>query len=146
MISIYSFIQQLLCMSAKLLQSCPTLWDPEDCSLQAFSVHGILQTRILEWVAMPSSRGSSQSRNLTHISCSSCNAGELFTTRPPGEAQQLLTMSLKCSRYCKIRQVNSCEHRKGHSPGGRKTHCVVAGVLETKKETWVKLGLSSILM
>ena len=42
---------------AKLLQSCPTLCDPMDCSLPGFSVHGVLQARILEWVAMPSSRG-----------------------------------------------------------------------------------------
>ena len=46
-------------MCVKLLQSCPTLYDPMDCSLPGFSVHGILQARILEWVAMPSSRVSS---------------------------------------------------------------------------------------
>ena len=40
-------------------QLCPTLCDPMDCSLPGFSVHGILQARILEWVAMPSSMGSS---------------------------------------------------------------------------------------
>ena len=40
----------------------PTLWDPMVCSLPGSSVHGILQARILEWVAMPSSRGSSQPR------------------------------------------------------------------------------------
>ena len=45
-------------LRAKLLQSCPTLSDPMDCSLSGFSIHGILQTTILEWVAMPSSRGS----------------------------------------------------------------------------------------
>ena len=41
-------------------QSCLTLCDPTGCSLPGFSVHGILQASILEWVAMPSSRGSSQ--------------------------------------------------------------------------------------
>ena len=41
-------------------QSCLTLCDPVDCSLLGFSVHGILQARILAWVAIPSSRGSSQ--------------------------------------------------------------------------------------
>ena len=40
-------------------QSCPTLWDPTDCSLPKSSVHGILQARILEWVAISFSRGSS---------------------------------------------------------------------------------------
>ena len=46
-----------------LLRSCaqswPTLCDPTDCSPPLSGVHGILQARILEWVAMPSSRGSS---------------------------------------------------------------------------------------
>ena len=40
-------------MRAKLLQSCPTLCDPVDCSPPGFSVHGIFQARILEWVAVP---------------------------------------------------------------------------------------------
>ena len=48
---------------AKLLQSCPTLCDPMDCSLLGSTVHGILQARILEWVAMPSSRESSGPRD-----------------------------------------------------------------------------------
>ena len=39
--------------------SCPTLCDPMDCSPPGFSVHGILQARILEWTAVPFSRGSS---------------------------------------------------------------------------------------
>ena len=47
-------------MHAKLLQSCPTLCDPMNCSLPGSSVHGTLQARILEWVAMPSSKGSFQ--------------------------------------------------------------------------------------
>ena len=38
--------------AAKLLQSCPTLCDPMDCSLPGFSIHGILQARILEWGAI----------------------------------------------------------------------------------------------
>ena len=44
-------------------QSCPTVCDPKDCSPPGSSVHGILQARILEWVAMPSSQGSSQPRS-----------------------------------------------------------------------------------
>ena len=62
----------LLRACAKLLQSCPTLCNPIDCSLPGSSFHGILHARILEWVAMPSSRGSSQPRDRTHISCISC--------------------------------------------------------------------------
>ena len=44
-------------------QSCLTLCDPKDCSLPNSPVHGILQARILEWVAIPFSRGSSQPRD-----------------------------------------------------------------------------------
>ena len=47
---------------AKLFQSCPTLCDPMDCSPPGSTIHAILQARILEWVAMPSSRGSSWPR------------------------------------------------------------------------------------
>ena len=51
-------------MCAKSLQSCLTLCDPTDYSPPCSSVHGILQARILEWVTMPSARGSSQPRDL----------------------------------------------------------------------------------
>ena len=56
------------CVRAISLQSCPTLCNPMDCSPPGFSVHGILQARILEWVAMSSSRGSSRLRDWTHVS------------------------------------------------------------------------------
>ena len=52
----------MLCLIA---QSCRTLCNPMDCSLPGSSVHRIFQARILEWVAMPSSRGSSQPRDWT---------------------------------------------------------------------------------
>ena len=58
----------LLCVCAKSLQSCPTLCSPMDCSSPGSSVHGILQARILEWVAIPSSTGSSQLRDQTLVS------------------------------------------------------------------------------
>ena len=51
-----------VCTCAKSLQSCPTLCDPMDCGPPGSSVHGILQARILKWVAVPSSRGSSRFR------------------------------------------------------------------------------------
>ena len=60
------------CICAKFLHSCPTLCDPMDCSPPSSSVQGILQARTLEWVAVPSSRGSSQSRDWTHVSYISC--------------------------------------------------------------------------
>ena len=48
---------------SEVAQSCLTLCDPMDCSLPGSSVHGILQAKILEWVAIPFSRGSSQPRD-----------------------------------------------------------------------------------
>ena len=68
-----NFTSLLVCMHSGLCcavlclvaQSCLTLCDPEDCSLPGSFVHGILQARILEWIAMPSSRGSSQPRDQT---------------------------------------------------------------------------------
>ena len=57
---------------AKSLKSCPTLCNPMDCSPPGSSVHGIFQARILERVAMLSSKGSSWPRDQTHISYVSC--------------------------------------------------------------------------
>ena len=56
---VWLYLCVLVCVHAKSIQSHPTLCDPMDCSLPGFSAHGILQARILKWVAVPSSRGSS---------------------------------------------------------------------------------------
>ena len=64
------------CASAKSLQLCPTRCYPMNCSLPGSSVHGILQARILGWVAFPFPRGSSQPRDWTQVSCI---AGGFFT-------------------------------------------------------------------
>ena len=63
----------------KVVQSYPTLYDPMD-----YTVHGILQARILEWVAFPFSRGSSQPRNQNRISHT---AGRFFTSWTTKEVQ-----------------------------------------------------------
>ena len=54
------FYMIMSCMCAKLLHSCPTLLDPIDCSLPGSSVHEILQSRILEWVAISYSKEASR--------------------------------------------------------------------------------------
>ena len=63
----------LQCMKVKskckVAQSCPTLSNPRDCSLPGSSVHGIFQARVLEWVAISFSRGSSRPRDGTQVSC-----------------------------------------------------------------------------
>ena len=50
-------------------QSCPALCDPTDCSPPGSTVHGILQAGILEWIAILFSRGSSQPKDRTWVSC-----------------------------------------------------------------------------
>ena len=70
------------CGCSQSPQSCPTLCNPMDCSPPGSSVPGIPQARILEWVAMPSSRGSSPPRDRTCVYSISCIAGEFFTTEP----------------------------------------------------------------
>ena len=72
-------------MGAQSPQSCLTLWDPMDCNPPDSSVYGILQARVLERVAMPSSRGSSWRRYWTHVSWGSCTVGKIFTAEPPGK-------------------------------------------------------------
>jgi len=67
-----------LLVHSKLLQSCLTLCDPMDCSLPGSSVRGILQARILEWVAISSSRESSQPMNQTHTSYVSFIGRQVF--------------------------------------------------------------------
>ena len=71
-------------LKVKIAQSCPTLCDPLDCSLPGSSVHGILQARILEWVTVHFSRGSSQPRDQTQVSCI---AGRFYTIWATREAQ-----------------------------------------------------------
>ena len=72
-------------MQALLFQSCPTLCGPMDHSLPGSSVYGIFPVRILEWDAMPSSRGSSWPRDWTRFYCI---AGGFCTTEPPGKPQE----------------------------------------------------------
>ena len=69
---------------SEVAQSCPTLCDPMDCSLSGSSIHEIFQARVLEWIAISFSRGSSQPRNRTQVSRI---AGRRFTMGAIREAQ-----------------------------------------------------------
>ena len=64
--TIITLLIKYVCVHA---QSCLTLWNPMDCSLPGSSVHRVFQARILEWVAIFSSRGSSWPRDWTNVSC-----------------------------------------------------------------------------
>ena len=62
---------------------CLVLWDPRDCSLPGFSVYGMLQARILEWVAFPFSRGSSRPRDRTWVSYIFCISRQVLVSLTP---------------------------------------------------------------
>ena len=77
---------QHYCMHAKLFQQCQTLCNPIDCSPPGSSVRGRdSPARILEWVAMSSSRGSSRPRDRTHVSYVSCWQAGSLPIAPPGK-------------------------------------------------------------
>ena len=70
-----------VCVCVLGTQLCPTLSKPTDCSPPGSSDHGILQVRILEWVAIPFSRGSSQLRDQSQVSCTAGGFFTLWATR-----------------------------------------------------------------
>ena len=74
-------------------RSCLTLPDPMNCSPPGFSVHGVFQARILEWVAISSSRGSSKPRDQTCISFISCVGRWILYHCATWEALVLVTKS-----------------------------------------------------
>ena len=95
-------------------QSCPTLWNTLDCSPPVSSVHGILQARILEWVASSFSRGSSQPRDRTQVSCIAAAAKSL---------QSCPTL---------------CDPIDGSPPGSP-----VPGILQARTLDWVAISFSN---
>ena len=90
----------------KVTQSCPTLCDPMDCGPPGSSVHGILQARIQGWVAVPFSRGSSQPRDGTQISCTADGVFTIWATR---EAPLVVLVIIYCNAKlsCPLCKSNS---------------------------------------
>ena len=80
------------CVLCLVAQSCLTFYDPMDCSPPGSSVHGIFQARILEWIATPFSRGSSQPRDELMSLKSAALVGRFFTTSATWEAPEVLTL------------------------------------------------------
>ena len=78
---------------ALITQACPTLCDPLDCNPPGSSVHGILQARILKWVAFPFSRGSSQPRYWIWVSCVTGRFFYHWDTRELGALSRDLQLS-----------------------------------------------------
>ena len=89
-----------------VIQSSPTLRDPMDCDPPGSSIHGILQARILEWVAIPFSRRSFQFRDQTQVSRIT---GRFFTIWATREAKQKpCLLSNKNIRAVKVKVAQSC--------------------------------------
>ena len=94
-------------MNVKVAQSCLTFCDPMDCSIPGFSVLRILQARILEWVAIPFSRGSSQPRDQTQVSCTE---GDSLPSEPPGKPKNAGVGSLSLLQEISMTQELNWGH------------------------------------
>ena len=112
-------------------QSCPTLHDPMDCSPPSFSVHGIFQARILEWVAISKSKGSSWHRDWSCVSCvSNWQVGSSPLTLPKSEVAQscpTLWDPLDCSLPGS--SVHGISHDKSTGVG---CHFLLRGIFPTR--------------
>ena len=101
------------CVSA---QSCLTLCNPMDCSLPGFSVHRILQARILEWVAMPSSRGSSRPRDWIYFSYIACIGRRVLYHKAHLGSPASLWSSSKTHQTKQSAYHYNCAHRPQEAP------------------------------
>ena len=128
-----------LCMHTKLLQSCPTLSDPMDCSWPGSSVHRILQTRILEWLPFPSP-GDLHSPGIETSSLSPpALEADSLPLEPAGKLTPLPDFKLKC--LCSAHRatprpcppVNGCRKEEIHTspPRGwpsQEIYCKIYGL------------------
>ena len=122
-------------------QSCPTLCDPMDCSLPGSSLHGILQARVLEWVAISFSRGSSRPRDWTQVSHIPGRCFNLWATREAfflnisqcekargGLVNQELSVSQKYNMAAKIK-VTAISLEREDPKGGQWDYLLCFSVL-----------------
>ena len=116
-----------------LTQSCLTLCNPMDCNLPGSSVPGILQARILEWVAIPFFRGSFWPRDWTQVYCI---ADGFFTTEPPGKptCHYAAAAAVKSLQSC----LTLCDPIDGSPPGSP-----IPGVLQARTLEWVAISFSN---
>ena len=135
---VFPNILECIYILVKVTQLCPALCDPLDCT-----VHGIFQARILEWVTFPFSRGSSQFRYRTQVSCI---AGGFFTNWATREAH--LGIKIKSLKFflftalkVKVLVAQSCSTLCNlmdcHLPGFS-----VHGILQARILVWVAISFS----
>ena len=122
--NVYGSYKQL-CLSiffqseSEVAQSCPTLCDPVDCSSPGSSVHGILQARILEWVVVSFSRGSSWPRDRTQVPRIAGRHFNLWATRKAFSIYQLVGTFLGALTIKNLPQTQETRvWSLGRDPGG----------------------------
>ena len=105
----------------EVAQSCLTLCNPVDCNLLGFSVHGILQARMLEWVAISLSRGSSRPRDRAQVSRIGGRCFNLWATReaPPSDSIKCTLMKewINCNGHkveCNTAAKINWRHKQQH--------------------------------
>ena len=133
----YIYISDGILKWNEIAQSCLTLCDPMDCSPPGSSLHGILQARILEWVAIPFSRGSSQPRDWTQVSRIAGRHFNLWATREvPGDGILLNHKKEENTAIC-----NNMDRPGGHmlseiSQTEKKKYCMmfICGIYSFKSQ------------
>ena len=119
------------CMLAFMhAQLCPTLCDPRDCSLPRTSVHGILQAKILDWVVISFSKGSSRPTDWINICWVSCIDRQMLPLRPLGSPILLCVCVCVCVCVCLVAQ--SCQtlcHPMNCSPPGFSVHEISQAIM-----------------
>ena len=116
-----------------VIQSYLTLCDPMDGNPPGSSVHGISQARILEGVAISFSKGSSQPRDRTRISCISCTDRQIFYHWATGEAHLASATAKSLQSYLTL-----CDPIDGSPPGSP-----VPGILQARTPEWVAIAFSN---
>ena len=100
-----------LCVLNRLVMS-NSFVTPLACSSPGSSVPGISQARILEWVAISSSRGSSQPKDPTGISWVSCTGRQIYTTEPPGKPRRVSLQGDETAQELVVRVARLCKYTK----------------------------------
>ena len=100
-------LETVLKCESEVVQSCLTLCDPMDCSLPGSSVHGLFQARVLEWISISFSRGSSLPRDRTEVSHVVCRCVTVGATREAPETFLLLNKSSLCFLDLFVLSLNS---------------------------------------
>ena len=118
---------------SEVAQSCLTPCDPMDCSLSGSSVHGIFQARVLEWIAISFSRGSSQTRKQNRVSCIA-GRGFYRLSHQGSPKHHAAAAAAKSLQSC----PTLCDPIHSSPPGSP-----VPGILQARTLEWVAISFSN---